>query len=105
MRTALSWFRTRIAGSTPESSVREQQQGASDSVTSDDDDDMLDEYDLDALGPPEVGKYYEAYHRARNWVFIDGDLIGDFPDAKAVNDALRALKHERARSRPKTLTR
>jgi hypothetical protein len=58
---------------------------------------MRDEYDLDALGPGRPNPYYQAYQRARNWVFIDGDLIGDFPDAKSVNDALRAIKRERGK--------
>jgi len=76
----------------------ESQRDESASITSDDDD-MRDEYDLNSLGPYVVGKYYGAYQRARNWVFIDGDLIGDFPDAKTVNDALRGLVKNRRRRR------
>ncbi|MEP7378224.1 MAG: hypothetical protein ABI725_01535 [Chloroflexota bacterium] len=44
---------------------------------------MSDEYDLDAMGPPVVGKYYDAYQawKKRN-VVVDPDLTVEFPDAE-----------------------
>jgi hypothetical protein len=37
------------------------------------------------------GKYVEQYRRGTNLVLIDPEVTAFFPDAKAVNDALRAL--------------
>jgi len=51
-------------------------------------DDLLDEYDFsDAV----VGKYAERYARGTNLVLLDPDVAEVFPDATAVNEALRAL--------------
>ncbi|MDQ3310197.1 MAG: hypothetical protein M3497_08735 [Gemmatimonadota bacterium] len=51
-------------------------------------DDLLDEYDFsDAV----VGKYAERYARGTNLVLLDPDVAEMFPDATAVNEALRAL--------------
>lgn len=50
--------------------------------------------------------FFEAYQAWKmRQVTIDGDLIGEFPDAKAVNDALRTVKRERAGTGPKKPTR
>lgn len=54
-------------------------------------DTLRDEYDLSELGPSVRGKYAEAYKRASNVVVIDDDVSQVFPNAKAVNDALRML--------------
>ena len=63
-----------------------------------DDDDMLEEYDFsDAV----QGKHYKAYWASRGLVPLDDDLKPRFPDAEAVNRALRvylALREEFARS-------
>jgi len=37
------------------------------------------------------GKYVEQYNQGTNLVLIDPELTDAFPDAKSVNDALRAL--------------
>ena len=76
----------------------------SDATTNDDDDDMRDEYDLEALGPGVVGKYYDAYQawKKRN-IVLDPDVAKEFPDADSVNRTLRrvakARHHRLSRSR------
>ena len=76
----------------------EPQPDTNDSITSADDDDMRDEYDLNALGPPVIGKYYEA---ALAWqkrhVVLDPDVASDFPDSESVNRALRRVAQARRR--------
>ena len=47
------------------------------------------EYDLSSLGKGVRGKYIEQYQKGTNVVVIDPDLSKAFPNAKAVNDALR----------------
>ena len=37
------------------------------------------------------GKYVERYREGTNLVLLDPDVAAAFPDAKAVNDALRQL--------------
>ena len=37
------------------------------------------------------GKYVERYREGTNLVLLDPDIAAAFPDAKAVNDALRLL--------------
>ncbi len=53
-----------------------------------DDADMLDEYDFSG---GVRGKYAEKYHADKNLIRLDPDVAKIFPDAKTVNDALRAL--------------
>jgi len=50
--------------------------------------DMLPEYDFSKAVR---GKYYERFHRSSNVVVLDDDVAKLFPDAEAVNGALRAL--------------
>jgi hypothetical protein len=50
---------------------------------------MRPEYDLNALEGKVRGKYYERYLKESNVVVIDPELTKAFPNAKAVNDALR----------------
>lgn len=57
--------------------------------------DMRPEYDMNSLGGKVRGKYYERYLKESNIVVIDPDLTEAFPNAKAVNDALRAALHGR----------
>lgn len=52
------------------------------------DPDMLDEYDF---SEGVRGKYAKHYHAGTNLVRLDDDVAEMFPDAKSVNDALRAL--------------
>ena len=56
-----------------------------------DDDDLRPEYDFKALGKGVRGKYARRTSRSVNVVTIDEDLVEAFPNAKAVNDALRSL--------------
>jgi hypothetical protein len=50
--------------------------------------DMLPEYDFSKAVR---GKYYERFHRSSNVVVLDDDIAKLFPNAEAVNGALRAL--------------
>ena len=54
-------------------------------------DDMRDEYRLEELGEGIRGKYYERYKAGTNVVKLDDDVAEFFPNAQAVNDALRGL--------------
>ena len=65
-----------------------------------DDDSLRSEYDLKSLGKGIRGKYYERYREGTNVVVIDSDLTKQFPNTKAVNDALRELLE--SRNRPAT---
>jgi hypothetical protein len=52
---------------------------------------MRVEYRREDLGPLVRGKYAARYAKATNVVVIDETLIKAFPNAEAVNDALRSL--------------
>ncbi len=54
-------------------------------------DDLEQEYDLKSLGKGVRGKYFEDYQKGTNVVVIDPELSKAFPNAKAVNDALRKV--------------
>jgi len=60
-------------------------------------DDVRPEYDLAKLGKGARGKYFKRYQQGSNVVVIDADLAEAFPNAKAVNDALRELLSRRER--------
>ena len=49
-------------------------------------DDMLPEYDFSNAVR---GKYYDQYRQGTNVVLLDSDVAEVFPNAAAVNDALR----------------
>jgi hypothetical protein len=51
-------------------------------------DEMLGEYDFSS---GVRGKYAKRYAEGTNVVVLDPDVAAVFPDAQAVNDALRAL--------------
>lgn len=54
------------------------------------------EYDLKSLGKGVKGKYFEQYQQGTNVVVIDPELSKAFPNARAVNDALRkALENQK----------
>lgn len=55
------------------------------------DDEMRPEYDFEQLRGRVRGKYVERYRAGTNLVPLDPDVAAAFPDAKAVNDALRML--------------
>ena len=63
--------------------------------------DMLPEYDFSKAVR---GKYYARFNRSSNVVVLDDDIAKLFPNAEAVNGALRALATvaKRARSGRKT---
>ena len=59
------------------------------------DDDMLPEYDFSGAVR---GKYYERFHQSSNVVVLDPDVSKTFPNAVAVNEALRTLASVARRS-------
>lgn len=63
-----------------------------------DKDDLRPEYDLSKLGKGVRGKYAKRYKEGSNVVVIDPDLTEAFPNAKAVNDALREVLTRRTRN-------
>jgi hypothetical protein len=60
-------------------------------------DDVRPEYDLATLKNGARGKYFKRYAQGSNVVLIDPDLAEAFPNAKAVNDALREVLSRRQR--------
>ena len=54
-------------------------------------DDLRPEYNLRDLGEGVRGKYHKQYEEGANVVVIEPDLVKVFPNAKAVNEALREL--------------
>jgi len=63
-------------------------------IETDQDDDLLPEYDFSQMKGVR-GKYVERYREGTNLVLLDPDVAAAYPDAKAVNDALRQLIQER----------
>jgi hypothetical protein len=64
-------------------------------VESEEEDDLRPEYDFSQMKGGVRGKYVERYRQGTNLVLLDPDIAAAFPDAKAVNDALRLLLHEK----------
>lgn len=58
-------------------------------------DEMRPEYDLESLSGKVRGKYHERYLKETNVVVVDPDLTKAFPNAKAVNEALRETLRRR----------
>ena len=56
-----------------------------------DEDDLRPEYDFSKMKGGVRGKYVERYREGSNLVLLDPDIAAAFPDAKAVNAALRSL--------------
>lgn len=54
-------------------------------------DELRPEYDLEALGRGVTGKYFRRAVEGTNLVLLDPDVADAFPDAEAVNRALRLL--------------
>ena len=69
-------------------------------VESEEDDDLQPEYDFSQMQGGVRGKYVERYRQGTNLVLLDPDVSAAFPDAKAVNDALRLLLQERQSPSP-----
>ena len=64
--------------------------------TEEDEDDLRPEYDFSQMKGVR-GKYVSRYQEGTNLVLLDPDIAAAFPDAKAVNDALRSLLEQRQR--------
>ncbi len=64
-------------------------------VESEEEDDLRPEYDFSQMKGGVRGKYVERYREGTNLVLLDPDVAAAFPDAKAVNDALRLLLEEK----------
>ncbi len=60
-------------------------------VEAETEDELRPEYDLSQLKGRTRGKYVERYQAGTNLVRLEPDVAAAFPDAKAVNDALRIL--------------
>jgi hypothetical protein len=57
-------------------------------MKTEEDDDIRPEYDFTNAVR---GKYYERYRQGTNIVVLEPDVAEAFPNAEAVNDALRSL--------------
>ena len=60
-------------------------------VDAEPEDEMQPEYDFSQLKGRVRGKYVVRYREGTNLVLLDPDVAAAFPDAKAVNEALRLL--------------
>ena len=54
-------------------------------------DDMRPEYNISQLKGRVRGKYVDRYRAGTNLVLLESDVQAAFPDAEAVNEALRML--------------
>jgi hypothetical protein len=54
-------------------------------------DELRDEYDAALIRSGVRGKYAKRYHEGTNLVLLAPDVAAAFPNANAVNDALRLL--------------
>ncbi len=70
-------------------------------VESEEEDDLQPEYDFSQMQGGVRGKYVERYRQGTNLVLLDPDVAAAFPDAKAVNDALRLLLQEKESPQPR----
>lgn len=70
-------------------------------VESEEEDDLRPEYDFSQMKGGVRGKYVERYRQGTNLVLLDPDIAAAFPDAKAVNDALRLLLQEKQSPQPR----
>jgi hypothetical protein len=64
-------------------------------------DDLRPEYDFSRMKGGVRGKYVDRYREGTNLVLLDPDVAAAFPDAKAVNEALRLLLADREHSAPR----
>ena len=63
-------------------------------------DELRPEFDLEALGRGVTGKYLRRATAGTNLVLLDPDVASAFPDAQAVNRALRLLNDVAASNPP-----
>lgn len=64
-------------------------------------DDLRPEYDFSRMKGGVRGKYIDRYREGTNLVLLDPDVAAAFPDAKAVNEALRLLLADREHPVPR----
>ena len=64
-------------------------------------DELRPEYDLAQLKGKVRGKYVERYRAGTNLVLLEPDVAAAFPDARAVNKALRSLIKKSNHSHPR----
>ena len=65
------------------------------------DDELREEYDFSQMPNGVRGKYAKQYNEGVKLILLEPDVAEIFPDAKSVNEALRALskiiqQHEKA---------
>jgi len=70
-------------------------------IESEEEDDLRPEYDFSQMKGGVRGKDVERYREGTNVVLLDADVAAAFPDAKAVNDALRLLLREKQSPQPR----
>ena len=70
-------------------------------IESEEEDDLRPEYDFSQMEGGVRGKYVQRYREGTNLVLLDPDIAVAFPDAKAVNDALRLLLQEKHSPQPR----
>jgi len=70
-------------------------------VESEEQDDLRPEYDFSQLKGGVRGKYVARYREGTNLVLLDPDVAAAFPDAQAVNDALRLVLLEKQAPNPR----
>lgn len=63
----------------------------SEEIIKDTEDEMRPEYDISELKGRVRGKYVDRYRTGTNLVRLESDVQAAFPDAEAVNEALRML--------------
>lgn len=67
-------------------------------MSNDEIDDLRPEYPPELIRSGVRGKYTQRSREGSNVVLIDPDLVDAFPNAKAVNDALRKFLAKREQS-------
>ncbi len=89
-------FRTQTTAKPSESSAQESRhaknvRNMNEENTKPEQDEMRPEYDLSQLKGRVRGKYVDRYQAGTNLVLLESDVQAAFPDAEAVNEALRML--------------
>lgn len=69
--------------------------------TEPEEDALRPEYDFSRMKGGIRGKYVDRYREGTNLVLLDPDVAAAFPDAKAVNEALRLVLADREHSVPR----
>jgi hypothetical protein len=67
-------------------------------MMNDESDDLRSDYPPELIRSGVRGKYAKRFREGSNAILIDPDLTRAFPNAKAVNDALRELLAQRKKS-------